>query len=123
MKTGASGYLLLIGTLLLALTLTADAAPRAKTRFDRIRDCERLAAVQFRRHDPAFKRFVIDRAGIAVDRFADMVGHTFISTIYNGKATYDSVRGPRPTRFICLHGGVGKNAVFIYTLPDQLLAN
>lgn len=104
--------------LMLALALPATAAPRAKTRFDGIRDCERLAGVQFRRHDPAFKRFTIDRAKVEVDKYADKVGSSFVSTIYHGRATYDAGKGPKPTRFICLHGGVGQDAVFVYTLPD-----
>ena len=109
---------IILGALLLALALPGAAVPRAKTRFDGIRDCERLAAVQFRRHDPAFRRFLVDRAAVTADKFADNVGPTFISTIYNDKATYEAARGPRPTRFICLHGGVGRDAVFVYTLPE-----
>jgi hypothetical protein len=101
-----------------ALALPAMAAPRAKTRFDGIRDCERLAAVQFRRHNPAFRRFVIDRAAVVVDKYADQVGSTFVSTIYHGTAIYEGSRGPHVARFICLHGGVGKDAVFVYTLRD-----
>ena len=111
----------LAGALLLALALSqalpAAAAPRPKTRFDGIRDCERLAAVQFKRHNPAFRRLVIDRSNVEDDRYADQVGPIFVSTIYHGKATYDAGKGPQPTRFICLHGGAGRNAVFIYTLP------
>jgi hypothetical protein len=101
---------------MLVLALPAAAAPRAKTKFDGIRDCERLGAVQFRRHDPAFKRFIIDRSAVEDDKFADTVGTMFVSTIYHGKATYEGSKGPRPTRFICLHGGAGKDAVFVYTL-------
>lgn len=104
--------------LLLALGVPAVAAPRAKTRFDGIRDCERLAAVQFRRHNPAFRRFIVDRAKVDGDKYADKVGGTFVSTIYHGSATYEASSGPRTTRFICLHGGVGAGAVFVYTLPD-----
>ena len=104
--------------LLPALSLPAAAAPRAKTRFDGIRDCERLAAVQFRRHDPAFRRFTIDRARVEGDKYADKVGGMFVSTIYRGRATYEAGAGPRSTGFICLHGGVGAGAVFVYTLPD-----
>jgi len=109
---------LLIAALALALAAPAAAAPRAKTRFDGIRDCERLGAIQFRRHDPAFRRFHIDRAKVEVDKFADKVGPTFIATIYHGKATYEAGKGPRTTRFICLHGGNGRDAVFVYTLGD-----
>ena len=108
----------LAAALVLALASAAGAAPRTKTRFDGIRDCERLAAVQFRRHNPAFKRFVIDRASVDGDKYADKVGQTFVSTIYHGKATYEASTGPRPARFICLHGGVGQGAVFVYTMPD-----
>jgi hypothetical protein len=103
--------------LLLALALPSAAAPRAKTRFDGIRDCEQLAAVQFKRHNPAFRRFIIDRANVDDDKYADSVGTTFVSTIYRGKATYEAAQGPQPTRFICMHGGGGRGAVFVYTLP------
>ena len=109
---------LLGGALVLALAIPATAAPRAKTRFDGIRDCEQLAAVQFKRHNPAFRRFIIDRSNVDDDKYADNVGPLFVSTIYHGKASYDSGKGPQPTRFICLHGGVGRNAVFVYTLPE-----
>ena len=106
---------LAIGAVLASLTATADAAPRAKTRFDGIRDCERLAAVQFRRHNPAFRRFTIDRANVSVDRLAERIGNSFVSAVYHGGATYDAGKGPDVTRFICLHGG--QDALFVYTLP------
>jgi hypothetical protein len=109
---------LLGAALLLAAAASADAAPRAKTRFDGIRDCERLGAVQFKRHNPAFRRFVIDRASVEDDKYADQVGTIFVSTIYHGKATYDAGKGSLPTSFVCLHGGVGRDAVFVYTLPN-----
>ena len=108
----------LIAILLLALGVSANAAPRAKTNFDGIRDCERLGAVVFKRHNPAFRRFLIDRASVEEDKYADKVGATFVSTIYHGKATYEASSGPHRTRFICLHGGVGSGAVFVYTLAD-----
>ena len=104
--------------LLPALALPAAAAPRAKTKFDGIRDCERLAAVQFKRHNPAFRRFVIDRAKVEDDKYADKVGGMFVSTIYHGRATYEAGSGAQTTRFICLHGGAGGNAIFVYTLPN-----
>jgi hypothetical protein len=108
---------LLAGMLLLAIALPSAAAPRAKTRFDGIRDCERLAAVQFKRHNPAFRRFTIDRANVDDDKYADSVGTMFVSTIFHGKATYEAAKGPQPTHFICMHGGGGQGAMFVYTLP------
>lgn len=104
--------------LMLALNAPAEAAPRAKTRFDGIRDCERTGNAQFKRHDQAFKRFTIDRAGVKVDRFADRVGPLFIATVYHGRASYDGGKGAQQTQFICLHGGGGKGALFVYTLSD-----
>jgi hypothetical protein len=93
--------LFVVGAVLTSLAATANAGPRAKTRFDGIRDCERLAAVQFKRHNAAFRRFTIDRSRV---------------TVYHGRATYDAGKGPDTTRFICLQGGT--EALFVYTLPD-----
>jgi hypothetical protein len=114
----ASVMPLIASALLLALAPLAAAAPRSKTKFDGIRDCERLGSVQFKRHNPAFKRFVIDRSSVENDKYADKVGQIFVSTIYHGKATYEASTGPRPARFICLHGGVGQGAAFVYTMPE-----
>jgi hypothetical protein len=107
----------LLGALVLGQVAPAEAA-RSRTRFDGIRDCERTGTVQFLRHNPGFRRFAIDRAHVDVDRYADRVGAQFISTIYHGKATYETAAGARTTRFICLHGGMGRRAVFVYTLPE-----
>ena len=100
------------------LATPADAARRSATRFDGIRDCERAGYTQFLRHNPTFKRFTIDRAHVDTDKFADRVGPVFVSTIYHGKATYDAAGGTQTVRFICLHGGAGRGAVFVYTLPE-----
>jgi len=108
----------LVGALLIATAVPAAAATRSKTRFDGIRDCERTAGVQLRRHNPAFRRFMIDRATVASDRYSDRVGPMFVSTVYHGKATFDAAAGPRMTRFICLHGGMHRRALFVYTLPE-----
>ena len=82
-----------------------------------LRDCEKLAPVQLKPLDPAFRRLVIHRADVAEDKFAAKVGSQFVSTIYHGTATYQADGAPQDMRFICLHAGVGKGAVFIYALP------
>ncbi|MBX9845323.1 MAG: hypothetical protein K2Z80_26275 [Xanthobacteraceae bacterium] len=105
--------------LVLTAAAPAGAAPRAKTRFDGIRDCERLAVIQFKRHNAAFRQFTIQRGKVSVDKYADKVGGSFVSTVYHGTATYDAGRGAQPTRFICLHGGMGNDALFVYTLPES----
>lgn len=101
----------------LAGLLPAEASAQ-RTRYDGLNGCERYAAVKFRRHDAAFRRFIIDRASVVADRVADKAGNQFISTVYNGKAIYEAAAGPRTVRFICMHGGTGRGAVFVYTLPE-----
>jgi hypothetical protein len=108
----------LIGILLLTAAAPAAAASRSKTRFDGIRDCEHAAGIQLRRHNPAFRRFLIDRAHVSSERYADRVGPLFVATVYHGKATYEAAAGPKSTRFICLHGGMHRRAQFVYLLPD-----
>ena len=104
--------------LLLATAAPAEAAPRSKTRFDGIRDCERTGNLQLRRHNPSFRRFLIDRANVNSERYADRVGPMFVATIYSGKATYEGAGGPRQVRFVCLHGGMHRRALFVHTLPE-----
>jgi len=108
--------------LVFALTLSLcaiSAAPALaqKSTADGLRDCEKIAAVKFKQENAAFKKFEIDRAGVEEDKFADKVGTQFVSTVYHGKATYQAGGEPADVRFICLHGGLGKGAVFVYTLP------
>jgi hypothetical protein len=105
---------------LVAALCALAAAPSAlaqKSTEDGLRDCEKLAAVKFKQENPAFKKFAIARADIEEDKFADKVGTQFVSTVYHGKATYQAGGEPADVRFICLHGGLGKGAVFVYTLP------
>ena len=97
--------------------LVAAPALAQKSTEDGLRDCEKLAAVKFKQENPAFKKFAITRADVEEDKFADKVGSQFVSTVYHGKATYQAAGAPDEVRFICLHGGVGKGAVFVYTLP------
>ena len=82
-----------------------------------LRDCEKLAAVKFKRDNPAFKHFAIAREDAEQDKFTDKVGSQYVSSVYLGKATYQAAGVPENVRFICLHAGYGKGAVFVYTLP------
>ena len=104
-------------TLALCALAAAPAALAQKSTEDGLRDCENLAVVKFKRANPNFKRFAIQRADVEEDKFADKVGSQFVSTVYHGKATYQDTGEPQAVRFICLHGGLGKGAVFVYTLP------
>jgi hypothetical protein len=111
------GVKALVLAAVLATTATGPAQAQRST-FGGLSECSRHAAVQFKRHNPAFRRFVVDRASVSEDKFADRVGNQFVATIYHGKATYEAAAGPKTVRFICLHGGVGKGAVLVYTLPE-----
>jgi hypothetical protein len=95
----------------------APAALAQKSTEDGLRDCEKLAAVKFKQENSAFKKFAIARADVEENKFADKVGTQFVSTIYHGNAVYQAGGEPADVRFICLHGGLGKGAVFVYTLP------
>jgi len=101
---------------LLGLLLATPAAIAQRTTFDGLVGCERYAAVEFKRRNPAFRRFVIDRASVTVDRFADKIGSQFVSTIYHDRASYDSGNGAKSVRFLCLHGGVERGPLFVYAL-------
>jgi hypothetical protein len=97
--------------------LAAAPALAQKSTEDGLRDCEKLATVKFKQENPAFKKFAIDRADVEEDKFADRVGTQFVFTVYHGKAVYQFSGEPADVRFMCLHGGLGKGAMFVYTLP------
>ena len=101
---------------LLGLLLAAPASLAQRTTFEGLIGCERYAAVEFKRRNPAFRRFVIDRASVVVDRFADKVGNQFVATVYHGRASYDAGAGTRIVRFLCLHGGAERGPLFVYAL-------
>jgi hypothetical protein len=98
-------------------SLAAVPALAQKSTEDGLRDCEKLAAKKFKQENAAFKKLEIVRADVEEDKFADKVGTQFVSTVYHGKAVYQAGGEPDQVRFICLHGGLGKGAVFVYTLP------
>jgi len=107
----------LVAALVLAALAASPSAFAQKSTADGLKDCEKLAALKFKRENSAFKKFEIVRADAEEDKFTDKVGTQFVSTVYHGKAKYQAAGEPQDVRFICLHAGVGKGAVFVYTLP------
>jgi hypothetical protein len=101
-----------------ALVLTTLPADAQRTRFQGITQCARYASVQFARRDPGFRRFVIERITVQDEKYAEMVGNQFVSTVFSGRAIYEAAGGPKRVRFICLHAGFTKGPVFVYTLPE-----
>jgi tellurite resistance protein len=110
------GVKLALAAALCALCV-APSAFAQKSTDDGLRDCEKLAAVKFSRENPVFKKFEIARADAEEDKYADKVDTQFVSTVYHGKSIYQASGEPADVRFICLHGGLGKGAVFVTTLP------
>jgi hypothetical protein len=103
---------------LVAFVLSSIPAHAQRTRFQGITQCSRYASVQFSRHDPAFRRFVIERATVQDDKFANLVGNQFVSTVYYGRAIYENTAGSKRVRFVCLHAGISKGPVLVYALPE-----
>lgn len=112
---------LFLGMLAFAATFIVAATSESlaqRTKFESLRQCERHAAIQFRKRIPGFWHFMIDRSNVYEDRFAEKVGTQFVSTIFYGRAIYNGTSGQRFVRFICLHPGYGKQPVFVYMFPD-----
>jgi hypothetical protein len=105
------------GVLLAALFFSPSASAQ-RNKFDGLRQCERYASAQFRKHNPQFRRFVIDRASVSEDKYADQIGTQFVSTIYHGKAMLEAGNGERNVRFICLHAGYRRGPLFLYTMAE-----
>jgi len=98
--------------------LAASPAMSQKSTEDGLRDCEKLAAVKFKQENSSFKKFAIERGdNLEEDKYTDKVGTQPVTTIYHGKAVYQSSGEPGTVRFICLHAGLGKGAVFVYIMP------
>ena len=116
-RTIPKGHASLLFALLTFLIIAP--AQAQVTRFDGLRGCERLAAVQFKKRNPSFRRFRIDRTNVAVDRYNAMIGNQFVMLIYSGKANYEAGTGRKSVHFICLHGGIGQGPLFVYTIGDQ----
>jgi hypothetical protein len=87
---------------------------------DEIDDCEKLAAADIARDAGSPKKFEIDRRAIYFDKAETTVGKEFVSSVLHGPAKLGGA-GEGETdrvRFICLHGGTGKGALFFWLLPD-----
>jgi hypothetical protein len=103
---------------LAAFVVSSFPAHAQRTRFQGITQCSRYASVQFSRHDPSFRRFVIERVTVQDDKYADLVGNQFVTTVYYGRAIYENAAGTKRVRFVCLHAGMTKGPVFVYALPE-----
>lgn len=86
---------------------------------DEIDDCEQLGATQLSNEANSPRVFTIDREALNFDKAETKVGGEFISSVLHGPARLGINSGaPDPVRFICLHGGTGKGALFFWLLPN-----
>lgn len=111
MRAAAAGVLL-------AALLFSSSASAQRHKFDGLRQCERHASAHFRKHNPQFRRFVIDRASVSDDKYAAHLGTQFVSTVYHGKAMLDVGSGEKTVRFICLHAGYRRGPLFVHTMAE-----
>ena len=109
---------ILAAGVLLAALLYSSSASAQRNKFDGLRQCERYASAQFRKHNLQFRRFVIDRASANEDKYADQIGTQFVSTVYHGKAMLEAGNGEKTVRFVCLHAGYRRGPLFVYTMAE-----
>ena len=103
-------------TLVLAALVPSLAAV---ARADGIDDCERYALVFGKKQGWSETKVKIDRSDSLVDnRFDAKVGTQYVSTEYMGFAELTSPSGKRRARFVCLHEGDGKKAVYFGVFLD-----
>lgn len=76
-------------------------------------ECERFGVAFLKKHGASTSSIKIERGNaLNVNRFDDTVGSQFVSTEFSGSARITDGEGARRQRFVCLHEGAGKKAVY-----------
>jgi hypothetical protein len=82
-------------------------------------DCERYGMVFFKRQGGMISRIQIDKGdSLVVNRFDDKVGSQMVATEYMGFARVTTPEGTKRQRFVCLHEGDGKRALYFGLVPQ-----
>jgi hypothetical protein len=103
MPRNTSSFLLLCAGLLLPAGALADGPG----------DCERYGVAFSKRQGGTISRIQIDKGdSLVVNRFDDKVGSQMVATEYMGFARVTTPEGAKRQRFICLHEGDGKRALY-----------
>jgi hypothetical protein len=88
-------------------------------RADGVADCERHALAFFKRHGSGVSKIQIETGtGLDINRYDDKVGSQFVSTEYVGFARVTAAGGVKRQRFVCLHAGDGKRAVYFTLIAE-----
>jgi hypothetical protein len=86
---------------------------------DGIADCERYGVTFFKRHGADVTKIQIEKGdALQINRYDDKVGSQFVSTEYIGFAQVTSPDGAKRQRFVCLHEGDGKRAVYFGLIAE-----
>lgn len=82
-------------------------------------DCERYGVAFSKRQGGTISRIQIDKGdSLVVNRFDDKVGSQMVSTEYMGFARVSTPEGTKRQRFVCLHEGDGKRALYFGPLLE-----
>lgn len=99
-------------TAALILLLVSTTGP-AQAQQDFLVECERFGVAFTKKHGASTSKIQIDRGNaLSVNRFDDSVGSQFVSSEFSGFARVTDGEGMRRQRFVCLHEGAGKKAVY-----------
>lgn len=94
------------------LVLVAGLLP-ASARADGPGDCERYGVAFSKRQGGTISRLQIDKGdSLVINRFDDKVGSQMVATEYMGFARVTTPEGTKRQRFVCLHEGDGKRALY-----------
>ena len=86
---------------------------------DGLADCERYGVAFSKRQGGTVSRIQIEKGNsLVVNRFDEKVGSQMVATEYTGFARVTTPEATRRQRFVCLHAGDGKQAVYFVVLLD-----
>jgi hypothetical protein len=80
---------------------------------DALQDCERFATAHFKKNGSDVTRVQIERtASPIIDRYDAKVGSQYVSSEVMGFVRLTTPAGIKRQRYLCLHAGDGKGAVY-----------
>ncbi len=80
---------------------------------DTLQDCERFAIAHFKKNGSDVTRVQVERpAAPIIDRYDAKVGSQHVSSEVMGFARLTTPAGTKRQRYLCLHAGDGKGAVY-----------
>jgi hypothetical protein len=101
------------GTRSIAAAIVLLVSFASSARADVLQDCERFATVQFRKNGSDITRVEVERPqSPIIDRYDAKVGSQYVSAEVMGFVRLTTPSGVRRQRYLCLHAGEDKGAVY-----------